>query len=91
MVRFGTARYGTVRYSSVRVGLRLRWFALVGGICNHRCCCGYKCGSECCSVHTWNDNLRDSLPHLNAVVTPENLQCVRGLSVQKTAERILHN
>ncbi len=24
-----------------------------------------------CSVHTWNDNLRDSLPHLNAVVTPE--------------------
>ncbi len=25
----------------------------------------------CCSVHTWNDNLRDSLPHLNAVVTPE--------------------
>ncbi len=56
-----------------------------------RCCCGYKCGSECCSVHTWNDNLWDSLPHLNAVVTPENLQCVRGLSVQKTAERILHN
>ncbi len=30
-----------------------------------RCCCGYKCGSECCSVHTWIDNLRDSLPHLN--------------------------
>ncbi len=26
---------------------------------------------ECCSVHTWNDNLRDSLPHLNTVVTPE--------------------
>ncbi len=24
-----------------------------------------------CSVHTWNDNFRDSLPHLNAVVTPE--------------------
>ncbi len=24
-----------------------------------------------CSVHTWNDNLRDSLPHLNAAVTPE--------------------
>ncbi len=24
-----------------------------------------------CSVHTWNDNLRHSLPHLNAVVTPE--------------------
>ncbi len=29
-------------------------------------------------THGWNDNLRDSLPHLNAVVTPENLQCVRG-------------
>ncbi len=24
-----------------------------------------------CSVHTWNDNLRVSLPHLNAVVTSE--------------------
>ncbi len=26
---------------------------------------------ECCSVHTWDDNLPDSLPHLNAAVTPE--------------------
>ncbi len=24
-----------------------------------------------CSVHIWNYNLRDSLPHLKAVVTPE--------------------
>ncbi len=31
----------------------------------------WLCGSECCSVHTWIDNLRDSLPHLNVVVTPE--------------------
>jgi len=30
-----------------------------------------------CSVHTWNDNLRDSFPHLNAVVTPETCS-VRG-------------
>ncbi len=31
----------------------------------------WRFGSESCSVHTWNDNLRDSLLHLNAVVTPE--------------------
>ncbi len=36
-----------------------------------KCCYGYKWGSDCCSVHTWNDNLWDSLMHLNAVVTPE--------------------
>ncbi len=29
------------------------------------CCYGYKYGSESCSVHAWNDNLRDSLLHLN--------------------------
>ncbi len=32
--------------------------------------CGYKCRSDCCSVHTRNSHFRDSLPHLNAVVTP---------------------
>ncbi len=35
------------------------------------CCCGYNFWNECCSVHTWNNNLRDSLPNLNADVTPE--------------------
>ncbi len=47
---------------------RLNFYSLLQ---DDRCCCRYKCGSECCSVHTWNDNLWDSLLHINAVVTPE--------------------
>lgn len=35
-------------------------------------------GSELCPVHTWNDNLGDSLPHVNEVVTSETFECVCG-------------
>ncbi len=46
-------------------------------------CCGYNCvndsyfESEVCSVHTQKKkkNLGDSLPYLNALVTPESLVC----------------
>lgn len=37
-------------------------------------------GSESNSEHTQNDNLWDSLLHLNGVVTPETLQCINVLS-----------
>lgn len=30
-------------------------------------------------THPDDDNLRGSLPHINAVVTPETLQCVRAV------------
>ncbi len=38
----------------------------------------YKREIDCCSIHTWNDNLRDSIPHLNAVVTPETCSVFVG-------------
>ncbi len=46
---------------------RLNFYSLLQ---DDRCCCGYKCRSDCCSVHTRNSHFRDSLPHLNAVVNP---------------------
>ncbi len=53
-----------------------------------KCCYGYKWGSDCCSVHTWNDNLRDSLPHLNEVVTPETCSVyVDGAFVMLSKEK----
>lgn len=52
------------------------------------CCYGYHAasfGSESCSTHTWNDNLRDSLPHLNPVVTPET--CSVYMTIERCLER----
>ncbi len=52
----------------------LLWLQMREGVLfrtHMECCCGYKCGRGYCSVHTWNDHLQDSLPHLIAVVTPE--------------------
>ncbi len=48
---------------------------------------GYKCGSECCSVHTYNDDLRDSRPLLNAAVTPET--CSVYVAKYYTAKQFL--
>ncbi len=61
---------GTVPYTH---GMLL-WLQMREGVLfriHMECCCGYKCGRGYCSVHTGNDHLQDSLPHLIAVVTPE--------------------
>ncbi len=48
---------------------------------------GYKCGTAVL-LYTWNNNLQDSLPHLNAVVTPENCNVYVAYMVPLTQNSI---